>query len=55
MEKIILTRQSRSQMHFTTEGTEKVRTEYYAVGAKNFFLLLTSYCLLFSVISAPYR
>jgi len=44
MEKIILIRRSRSQIQFTTNGTEKVSAKDYAVIAGN--LRITAYCLL---------
>ena len=50
MEKVTLSRQSRSKIHFTTEGTEKVRTKHDAVRTRK--LLLTPYCLLFFLTSA---
>lgn len=40
-------------MHFTTEGTEKVRIEHYAVHTKK--ILLTAYHLLFFVTTGTLR
>ena len=48
MEEVIITLQSRSQKHFTTEGTEKVTTGHSAGGTNK--LLLTASCSLLAFL-----